>query len=55
MMITRPSLLLGSAVAAAIAHFTSIAQNIADAFEPDLESWEALPIARSTAVGALVS
>jgi K+-transporting ATPase ATPase C chain len=30
MMITRPSLLLGSAIAAAIAHFTSIAQNIAD-------------------------
>jgi hypothetical protein len=54
MLITRPSLLLGSAVAAAIAHFTSMAQNIAEAFEPDLEAWEALPLVH-TAAGELVS
>jgi hypothetical protein len=45
MFIRRPShWVLGTAVAAAALFFTSVAtaERIADAFEPDLESWEAL-------------
>jgi hypothetical protein len=43
MIIRRPShWVLGTAVAAAAVYFTSVAtaETIADAFEPDLESWE---------------
>jgi hypothetical protein len=43
MIIRRSShWVLGTAVAAAALYFTSVAtaETIADAFEPDLESWE---------------
>lgn len=39
--------ILGTAMAAAAAHFTSMAQTLAEAFEPDLESWETLPMAHA--------
>ena len=56
MLITRSSRVLGSVVAAAVAQFTTIAENIAeklaDAFEPDLEAWESIPVAQESAVGA---
>lgn len=45
MIIRRPShWVLGIAAAASALYFTSIAtaETIADAFEPDLESWETL-------------
>jgi hypothetical protein len=38
---------LGTAMAAAVAHVTSMAQTLAEAFEPDLESWETLPVAHA--------
>jgi hypothetical protein len=48
MMIRRTSnWILGSAMAAAIAHSAyaeQIAQAFADAFEPDLEAWEHIPV-----------
>ena len=55
MMITRSSLVLGSVVAAALAQVTTIAENIAEAFEPDLEAWETLPVAQASAVGVRAS
>ncbi len=36
-------------MAAAVAHLTSMAQTLAEAFEPDLESWETLPVAHAAA------
>lgn len=45
MLIRRTShWILGTAMAAAVAHVTTMAQTFADAFEPDLESWESLPV-----------
>ncbi|MFI5511013.1 thiazole synthase [Mycobacterium sp. NPDC051804] len=53
MLIRRPSAwILGSAMAAAIAHSMyaeQIAQAFADAFEPDLEAWEHIPVGYATA------
>jgi len=50
MLIRRTShWILGTTMAAAVAHFTSMAQTVADAFEPDLEAWETLPVAHATA------
>jgi hypothetical protein len=49
MLIRRTShWILGTAMAAAVAHFTTMAQTFADAFEPDLESWETMPVALAT-------
>lgn len=52
MLIRRTSdWILGSAMAAAIAHSwyaTQIAQAFADAFEPDLEAWEHIPVGQAT-------
>ncbi|MGE5695324.1 MAG: thiazole synthase [Candidatus Sericytochromatia bacterium] len=45
MLISRAShWLLGTAMAAALVYFASVAtaESVADAFEPDLDSWEAL-------------
>ena len=36
-------------MAAAVAHLTSMFQTLAEAFEPDLESWETLPVAHVAA------
>ena len=36
-------------MAAAVAHLTSMAQTLAEAFEPDLESWETLPVTQVAA------
>jgi hypothetical protein len=48
MLIRRTSHgILGTAMAAAVAHVTSMAQTLAEAFEPDLESWETLPVAHA--------
>jgi hypothetical protein len=48
MLIGRtPHGILGTAMAAAVAHVTSMAQTLAEAFEPDLESWETLPVAHA--------
>ena len=45
MLIRRTShWILGTAMAAAVAQFTTMAQTFVDAFEPDLESWETLPV-----------
>lgn len=44
--------ILGSAMAAAIAHSSyasQIAQAFVDAFEPDLEAWEHIPVGFATA------
>jgi hypothetical protein len=53
MLIRRTSpWILGTAMAAAIAHFayaTQIAQAFVDAFEPDLDAWEYIPVAHATA------
>ena len=52
MLIQRTSdWILGSAMAAAIAHSsyaTQIAQAFVDAFEPDLEAWEHIPVGQAT-------
>ncbi len=49
MLIRRTSdWILGTAMAAAVAHFTSMAQTFVDAFEPDLDAWETLPVAHAT-------
>ena len=52
MLIRRTSdWILGSAMAAAIAHFsyaTQIAHAFVDAFEPDLEAWEHIPVGHPT-------
>ncbi len=49
MLIRRTSdWILGTAMAAAVAHFTQLtqmAQTFADAFEPDLDAWEYIPVA----------
>jgi hypothetical protein len=48
MLIRRTSnWILGTAMAAAAAHFTNAtrrAQTFADAFEPDLDAWEYIPV-----------
>jgi predicted outer membrane lipoprotein len=50
MLIRRTShWILGTAMAAALARFTSMAQTFVDAFEPDLDAWETLPVAHATA------
>ncbi|WP_099039406.1 thiazole synthase [Mycobacterium neglectum] len=56
MLIRRTSdWILGTAMAAAVAHFTQltelsrVAQTFADAFEPDLDAWEYIPVALATA------
>ncbi len=44
--------ILGSAMAKAVAHSmyaTQIAQAFVDAFEPDLEAWEHIPVGYATA------
>lgn len=38
-----------AALAAVFAHVLSTVENFADAFEPDLDAWEALPLARAIA------
>ena len=50
MLIRRTShWILGTAMDAAVAHHvTTLAQTFADAFEPDLESWETLPVVPAT-------
>ncbi len=55
MLIRRTShWILGTAMAAAVAHFTSMTQNLADAFEPDLEAaWQTLPLPHATAKHAV--
>jgi hypothetical protein len=51
MLIRRTSdWILGSAMAAAIVHSsyaTQIAQALVDAFEPDLEAWEHIPVGQA--------
>ena len=50
MLIPRTShWILGTAMAAAVAHLTGFAQTMADAFEPDLEAWETMPLPQATA------
>lgn len=53
MLIRRTSAwILGTAMAAAVAHstyFSQLAQNFAEAFEPDLDAWEYIPVALATA------
>ena len=53
MLIRRTSdWILGTAMAAAVAHFTQLtqmAQTFADAFEPDLDAWEYIPVGYATA------
>lgn len=50
MLIRRTSRwILGTAMAAAVAQVTGFAQTIADAFEPDLEAWETMPLPHATA------
>jgi hypothetical protein len=45
MLIRRTSPgILGTALADASAYFTAMVEMLADAFEPDLESWENLPV-----------
>jgi len=54
MLIRRTShWILGTAMAAAVAQFTSMGQTLADAFEPDLEAWETLPLPQATAKQAV--
>jgi predicted outer membrane lipoprotein len=49
MLIRRTShWILGTAMATAVAHFTTMAQTLVEAFEPDLESWETLPVVPAT-------
>ena len=51
MLTRRPShWFIGTAIAAAMTHITSFAETFADAFEPDLEAWEALPFSHATTV-----
>ena len=53
MLIRRTSpWILGTAMAAAIAHSayaTQIAQAFVDAFDPDLDAWEHIPVGHVTA------
>jgi len=53
MLIRRTSdWILGTAMAAAVARFTQLtqmAQTFADAFEPDLDAWEYIPVGYATA------
>jgi hypothetical protein len=45
MLIQRTSdWFLGTAMAAAVGHFTQMTRTLADAFEPDLDAWEYLPV-----------
>ncbi|MGO4447098.1 thiazole synthase [Mycobacterium sp. 2YAF39] len=50
MLIRRTSPgILGTALADASAYFTAMVEMLADAFEPDLDAWETLPVAHATA------
>lgn len=40
--------ILGTTMAATVAHFMTMAETLAGAFEPDLEAWETLPVAQAT-------
>ena len=45
MLIRRTShWILGTAMAATVAHFTRMSQTFADAFEPDLDAWEYIAV-----------
>jgi hypothetical protein len=49
MLIRRTSPgILGTALADASAYFTAMVEMLADAFEPDLDAWETLPVAHAT-------